>query len=704
MRLPLLLALASGLAVGWAGYADAYFPQNDVFSYYQIFHYVYSSIVTGGEIPLWQPYASYGLPNAFEMAFTFGSTKAAAALLGALFRIADIKLLYFGAVGADFALIGVAAALLARELSGKPGPHVALAAVAMPLSHYMETQPNFSYGFALTFLFVMLFIVRFLRTRQAIYLLASALVLVANVYGNPQYLVIPEVYLGALFALMAGLRYRTALAAEWRRVLSSAFTPPALALALLTAALAAGLIAIDREAWETIRFSARLRDPHTLLPSLRVFLYYLYQMPGLRLLDVFDGRPVTTYDVWLYFGAGNLAVLLYGLAFGWRTRFVPELLILLLLLTAFSLPNQFPVAEWVYDWLPWMKLYRPVSYASVFAKPFAILAVTTVLADARTLEGRNRAALLYAAATVVLIACMFQAHRYALLFYWDSFVYGWIAIAGGLALAAALLLLLSSGNRLKPWGPAILALVLGGEVAAHRIAFEATFYAALAEIRPTPAEAAGQVLVEPWYKWPRALVYQPVRVDLPTLAAPYEPIGDRYHGMWSFLGIDPCIPGARSDTYARWVGEALKRRGATDEEMTNGDLENLGSDFAAAFGCGPPKLTISDPAGDARVVRFSADDVAIAVTTPAGGELVYRDAWLPAWQATLDGKRVPLARNADGFKMLEVPPGEHRVELAFRPLVGEGAVVALACLLGLSLVAQLWLALRACYDRPERSS
>ena len=703
MRLPLLLALASGLAVGWAGYADAYFPQNDVFAYYQIFHYVYSSIVAGGEIPLWQPYTSYGLPNAFEMAFTFGPTKAGAALLGALFRIADIKLLFFAAVGADFALIGVAAAFLARELSGKPGPHVALAAVAMPLSHYMETQPNFSYGFALTFLFMMLFIVRFLRTRQAIYLLASVLVLVASVYGNPQYLVIPEVYLGALFALMAGLRYRKALAAEWRRVISSAFTLPALAVAFLTAALALGLIAIDREAWETIRFSARLRDPQTLLPSLHVFLYYLYGIPPLRLLDLFIGRPITTYNVWLYFGAGNLAVLLYALVFGWRARFVPELLILLLLLTTFSLPNQFPVGEWVYDWVPGMKLYRPVSYASVFAKPFAILVVTTVLADARALEGRNCAALLYAAAMVVLVASAFQAHHYALLFYWDSFAYGWIAIAGGMALALALVLVFFGGNRLKPWAPAILALVLAGEVVAHRVAFEATFYAALAEIRPTAAEAAGQVLVEPWYKWPRALVYQPVRVANPTFAAPYEPIGARYHGMWSFLGIDPCVPNARSDTYARWVGEALKRRGATDDEMTDGKLERLGGGFDEAFGCGRPKLTISDPAGDARMVRFSANELSIAVSTPAGGSLTYRDAWLPAWQATLDGVRVPVGRNADGFKTLALPPGEHRVELAFRPLVGEDAMAALAVLLGLSLVAQLWLALRAGYDRPERT-
>ncbi len=43
MRLPVLLALGCGVAIFWAGYTNAYFPQNDVFAYYQLFHYTYSA-------------------------------------------------------------------------------------------------------------------------------------------------------------------------------------------------------------------------------------------------------------------------------------------------------------------------------------------------------------------------------------------------------------------------------------------------------------------------------------------------------------------------------------------------------------------------------------------------------------------------------------------------------------------------------------
>jgi hypothetical protein len=700
MRLPILLALASGTAIGWTLYSDGYFPQNDVFLTYQIFHYVYSSIFLDGQVPLWQPYTSYGLPNDYEMVFTFTPANALLTLLGVLLRISDIKLLYFAAVGLNFAMIGVAAAYLTRELSGSDGAHVAFAAVAMPLSEYMETQP-IGYQFALTFLFTLLFLAHFLKTRQGVYLFAAGLAVVANLYGQGQYMAFPEFYLAMLFALMAGVRYRGILAAEWRLILRSLLTAPALAVATLTALLLAGLLVIDREALETLGFTARMRDAQTLAPSLDAYLHFLYSPPFNRLVDVIGGRPVSGFDVWLYIGAANLAVLLYALFRGWRTRFVPELLLLTLLITAYSLPNQFPLAAWVYRFVPGMDLFRSASYGLVFAKPPAILVVALMLADARTLESKGRSVLLRWAALVTFAACLIQLRRYEPLYYWDSVNYGWIAMAGSLALASVLVFL--PGRYWRRWGPAVLVLVLAGEVVAHRVLFEVIFSAALAEVRPKTIEAE-EIPIEPWYKWPRHLVYQPVRVPRPSLSAPYEPVGDLYHYIWTFVGIDPCVPHMRSDTYARWVEEALERRGAKALALNLGKLESLGGDFDAAFGCSQPKLTVSDPAGDARVVRFSANDLAIAVTTPAGGELVYRDAWLPDWQATLDGKRVPLARNADGFKTLEVPPGEHRVELAFRPLVGQAVLAALALLLSLSLGAQLWLAGNPPGGWPERSS
>jgi hypothetical protein len=688
--------------MAWAGYSDAYFPQNDVFSYYQLFHYTYSSVLLNGQIPLWEPYASYGIPSAFELAFTFGPTKAAAALLGLLFRVTDIKALYFGAVGVDFALIGLAAAWLARDLTGRVGPHVSFAAVAMPASHYMETLPTGGYGFTLTMLFLLLFLLRFLQTRRGVYLAATGLTLVANIYGNPQYMAIPETYLALLFVLIAGVRYRNQLAAEWRSVIRGLFTIPSIVIGALTAGLLLGLLLIDHEILPTVEFTARLRDPHTLLPSLHNYLYYLYLPWGLRVIDVLTGRAVSTYDVWLYFGASGFAVLLFTFAHGWRIRFVAELLVLALITTVFSLPG-LPLAKWTYELLPGMKLYRPVAYALAWAKPFAIMAIACVLASPRIVDGHARLVLLRMATAVLLCAILIQSHNIVPkiivnTFYWDSFDYGWIAIGGVLALV--LTVLACRGESWMRWAPILLTVVLTGELLAHRIAFEINFYRALAKIRQRSAPY-GSVVIGPWYLRPRQMVYQPTRVPNPPIAAPFEPVGSLYHGLWSFLSIDPCMPGTRSDSYVRWISEALERRGAVLKDLGQGQLSGLsGGDFDIAYGCGRPKLSVT--AGTAQMTRFTANEVAIAVTTPAGGTLTYRDAWTPAWQATVDSSPLPLGRNRDGFKTLPVPPGEHRVDLAFRPLVGERAMLMLAVLLGLSVAGQIWLAFAGRRDLPEQ--
>jgi hypothetical protein len=77
----------------------------------------------------------------FELAFTFGSTKCLAALLGFPSGITYIKPCFW-CDGVDFALLALAAAWLVRDLTSTSGPHVCLAPALMPLSHHFETIPN----------------------------------------------------------------------------------------------------------------------------------------------------------------------------------------------------------------------------------------------------------------------------------------------------------------------------------------------------------------------------------------------------------------------------------------------------------------------------------------------------------------------------------------------------------------------------------
>src|SRR5258708_26558326 len=115
------------------------------------------------------------------------------------------------------------------------------------------------------------------------------------------------------------------------------------------------------------------------------------------------------------------------------------------------------------------------------------------------------------------------------------------------------------------------------------------------------------------------MVYQPTRFQ----PAPFPPVFPfdahfmqfqaLYHGLWSFLGVDPCIPTTRSDSYVRWIAAALEQRGVTPSEFPKGQLYGsadnlpygLGKDFDTSYGCNQPKLTIDSPPGKTKMERLT---------------------------------------------------------------------------------------------------
>jgi hypothetical protein len=95
----------------------------------------------------------------------------------------------------------------------------------------------------------------------------------------------------------------------------------------------------------------------------------------------------------------------------------------------------------------------------------------------------------------------------------------------------------------------------------------------------------------------------------------------------------------------------------------------------------------------AAIVRDSLHAVTIDVQAPSPRYLVMSDTHYPGWQATLDGRRVPLMRANHTFRAVAVPAGRHRVEMVFLP-----GSVTLG--LALSALAALCLMLAMAYGSP----
>ena len=73
------------------------------------------------------------------------------------------------------------------------------------------------------------------------------------------------------------------------------------------------------------------------------------------------------------------------------------------------------------------------------------------------------------------------------------------------------------------------------------------------------------------------------------------------------------------------------------------------------------------PAGSARIARYTPDEVEVAVSADGPGVLVLTDVVAPGWIADRDGVRVPIATVDETFRGVAVDAGTHTVVFRYRP-------------------------------------
>lgn len=88
---------------------------------------------------------------------------------------------------------------------------------------------------------------------------------------------------------------------------------------------------------------------------------------------------------------------------------------------------------------------------------------------------------------------------------------------------------------------------------------------------------------------------------------------------------------------------------------------------------------------------FSAHRAKIVVKSSGPAIMVVAQAFYHPWRAYLDGRRVPLWRANYAYQAVEVPAGQHRVELRYQDrALTVGAVISVLAL-GLTLAGWIWL-------------
>ena len=71
--------------------------------------------------------------------------------------------------------------------------------------------------------------------------------------------------------------------------------------------------------------------------------------------------------------------------------------------------------------------------------------------------------------------------------------------------------------------------------------------------------------------------------------------------------------------------------------------------------------------GTVGIEQYRNQEVALTAELPCAGVLVLSDNWYPGWNATLDGRPVPLLLAYGAVRAVAVPAGKHRVEMRYAP-------------------------------------
>ena len=96
-----------------------------------------------------------------------------------------------------------------------------------------------------------------------------------------------------------------------------------------------------------------------------------------------------------------------------------------------------------------------------------------------------------------------------------------------------------------------------------------------------------------------------------------------------------------------------------------------------------PALADTGAAGRVDVVRYEFQSLELNVDAPAPRFLVTSETHYPGWRAWIDGAERPLFYTNAAFRGLEIPAGQHKVRMEFRPAsVRYGAAVSLLAWMG----------------------
>ena len=111
-----------------------------------------------------------------------------------------------------------------------------------------------------------------------------------------------------------------------------------------------------------------------------------------------------------------------------------------------------------------------------------------------------------------------------------------------------------------------------------------------------------------------------------------------------------------------------------------------------------------DSLSTVRLTSYEPNRLIYKTSSPKDGVVVFSEIYYPGWQATIDGQPVDIARADYILRAMNVPGGEHTIEMWFDPQsihVTESIAYAALALLLIGIMVLLWMERRKVTEKPE---
>lgn len=111
-----------------------------------------------------------------------------------------------------------------------------------------------------------------------------------------------------------------------------------------------------------------------------------------------------------------------------------------------------------------------------------------------------------------------------------------------------------------------------------------------------------------------------------------------------------------------------------------------------------------DSLSTVRLTSYEPNRLIYKTSSPKDGVVVFSEIYYPGWQATIDGQPVDIARADYILRAMNVPGGEHTIEMWFDPQsihITESIAYAALALLLIGVMVLLWMERRKVTEKPE---